>query len=70
MILTINEINLLLSTLDIQIEGFETMFRQQYENDEEIDKDDVDYYKSLIKLRKKFDKSIVFINKEVKHGKR
>lgn len=70
MILTINEINLLLSTLDIQIEGFETMFCQQYENGEEIDKDDVNYYKSLRKLRKKFDKSKVFINKEVKHGKR
>ena len=68
--LTVKEIDVILNTFDIQIEGFKTLFRQQYEDDEEIYKEDVDYYKYLLKLRKKFEKCKVLINKGVKHGKR
>ena len=61
--LSVLEINTILSTLDIQIEGFKTFFRETYDNGDYVDDEDVKYYKSLLKLRKKFEKCEVFINK-------
>lgn len=68
--LTVKEINVLLDTLDIQIEGFRVFIHDSYQNGDVVNKDDLSFYKSLLKLRKKFEKSKVFINKGVKHGKR
>lgn len=68
--LTVKEINVLLDTLDIQIEGFRVFIHDSYQNGDVVNKDDLSFYKSLLKLRKKFEKCEVFINKGVKHGKR
>lgn len=68
--LTVNEINVLLNTLDIQIEGFRVFINDSYQNGDVVNNDDLLFYKSLRKLRKKFEKCKVFINKGAKHGKR
>ena len=68
--LTVKEINVILNTLDIQIEGFRVFIHETYQNGDVVDNEDVNWLKSLLKLRKKFEKCKVFINKGVKHGKR
>jgi len=68
--LSVLEINTILSTLDIQIEGLRVFIHETYQNGDVVDDEDVDLLKSLLKLRKKFEKCKVFINKGVKHDKR